>query len=365
MALKESGSSEIENKRINLTMAHTEQTSVQTPLVHNSVEAVAHLGFGDLLQNYPNAIHTLFSKESTDPQIKTALEFVSKTLVKANYSENQIDDVLNFIGAHSKSARYLIDLKAFEKLDQLNADIANNKITTGNQILDRMQIWGFNDFVKAARALFAEYATIASVAISAAGQMAAQQARAFQMTSTSQQLDATNALVDDLAPEAAAYKKKKKKPAAEAEEGSDEARAKKKTKAEDAKELYNKIASGTEVEKPLVSKIAQEKLYDKVERAERARSDLLTKIDNNATISEVIKEPAFQGIYEDFRNKELKNALTGIVPAKVPQIAQALKAGQGGEKVDLRKFDIVIQTALVSAYAQTCEKYAREIKAGG
>jgi hypothetical protein len=207
-----------------------------------------------------------------------------------------------------------------------------------------MQGWGYTDWVRQERDCIATYESlISTLANQYAAQMAAaRQAQQFQMTSTTQQLQAIVDFVEKM------VKEKKEQDQKETPQ-TQEKTAKKRKKKEEAEKLLSAIESG---EKPAVTPFAKNKLYDEVERAQVAKDGL--------KVNELINNTKFQTIYEDHRAEELHGALKDLVPSKLSEVADVMKAGQGGQKVNLSKYDIAIQTALVVAYRKSLEEYRKQ-----
>jgi len=174
-----------------------------------------------------------------------------------------------------------------------------------------------------------------------ASQMAIEQARQFQMASTAQQLEALDSFVDKLEKRRQDEEAKKE---SERAAPAEERKAKKKAslKKSESKETEEKEATPT-------------KLYNEVRAATLLKDALLE--DKGLEISDVIKDSKFQTIFEDQREEALRGALKNLVPSKLSQAADALKAGAGGTKADIGKYDSVVQTALVSAYRKSLEQY--------
>lgn len=74
-------------------------------------------------------------------------------------------------------------------------------------------------------------------------------------------------------------------------------------------------------------------------------------------INDIINKPEFQSAFETCRDKELRKIISEVPPK---QIKKVLKTGKGGKNLDLSKFSLPIQTALVRAYACALDNYYRK-----
>ena len=284
-----------------------------------------------------NAIYT-----GSENQIKDAIKMLATSLQQANVPATQITSTVNFIVAHADAARQLIAKSALKELEELNRAVASNKINSTDQIFTQMDKWGYHDFVAQERGRIAEYtALIASLTAGYLQQSAAEQARQFQMASTAQQLEALDSFVDKLEKRRQDEEAKKE---SERAAPAEERKAKKKAslKKSESKETEEKEATPT-------------KLYNEVRAATLLKDALLE--DKGLKIGDVIKDSKFQTIFEDQREEALRGALKNLVPSKLSQAAEALKAGAGGAKANIAKYDSVVQTALVSAYRKSLEQY--------
>ncbi|MDD5340224.1 MAG: hypothetical protein PHV13_03160 [Candidatus ainarchaeum sp.] len=289
---------------------------------------------------YEHAFNTLFALEATREEKHDAIKTMYHLLRAAKHNDENATTILNFMNVTSDFLAHLLKENKAKEATRFAADVGNNRINTAEDVFGRARELGYTEWAKQETGRLSEYTSfIKSLAITFAAQMAAQQAQRFQMSSTTQQLEAIIDFVDKM------VKKKEEEKSVGGEEKK-EAPAKRKKKAEEAEKLLASIEGG---ETASVSRFATQKLYDEVGLAQLAKDGL--------NVREIIKDAKFQDIYEDNRNAELRSALKDLVPAKASQVGDIMKAGKGGEKVDLGRYDIAIQTALVTAYRKSLEQY--------
>ncbi len=301
---------------------------------------------------YEAAYNTLFNPEATGEEKQGAVRTMYHLLRAARHNNENAASILNFMNVTSEFLAHLLKEKRTQEATRFAADVGNNMINRAEDVFARARELGYSEWAKQETGRLADYMSfIKGLAATFAAQMAAQQAQRFQMTSTMQQLEAIVTFVEKMD-----KKKKDEEEAAAKGEEKQEVPARRKKKKEEAEELLKSIEGGTETGKVTVSRFATKKLYDEVAMAQRAKDGL--------DVKELIQNPKFQDIYEEQRNAELRGALKDLVPAKVSQIGDVMKAGKGGQKVDLTKYDIVIQTALVTAYRKSLEQYSQQPRGG-
>jgi hypothetical protein len=309
---------------------------------------------GSLVANeYKTAIETM----ARAPKDADKSKFIEKALNISMRGGNSASTASKELGGQltlSDATKDLVQRGEVDKAKELVEKWNKGTLQTSEDILRQMQNWGYTDWVAQERDRLRSYElVISNLARQFAKEMAATQAKSFSMTSVTQQLTAITEFVEEKLKEME-EEKKKKEGTKEAEPESKVRRRKAKKK--EAEELLKKIEAGKQIETPVESKLDRMKLYDEVKAAERAKDGL--------DVKELINEPKFQEIYEEKRDDELRGVLKGLVPEKVGQVAEVMKSGQGGQKVSLTKYDIAIQTALVSAYRKSLEEYAKAPKAG-
>jgi hypothetical protein len=334
---------------------HSVNAVSQNNLVHQSFEKIRHQGFSDLKKEYAAVINTLHKQESTEEQIKSSVKTITKILVTVGYTEPQVHDVLGLLLKHADSTKYLIAMGEFEKLTRLNQEIANNKITTGDQVLDRMQGWGFNDFVRAERVRFTEYTGIvASIVASAAAPL---------IKSAMQSIVERIRSVDDLAKQKLEELRKedteeKKLSPEEKRKKLREAAAKILQEEEEGEKKTGKKAPEPAPTDLSEAKTIKAEMRDEVEGIDKARKNILRK----TTLDEMFRDPKFDDIFEQHRGEEIKEMVTrkyfksGMVPVKV------LDAIANIRPPDVASYGPVSQLGLLRAYRKSLEEYSQQLR---